>query len=186
MQLETSRLILRRWLPYDIEPFAAMNADAEVMEFFPRRFSHEQTTAMVETIEADFNAEGFGLWALETKETGEFIGYTGLGRLGFDAHFTPNVEVGWRLARAHWGKGFAPEAAAEAMRDGFERIGLNEVVALTAAINKKSIRVMEKLQMRSDPKENFLHPAVAADSILELHVLYRLSLADWQRSIRAD
>ncbi len=178
--LETSRLILRRWLPGDVVPFAAMNADDDVMEFFPRKFSHEQTVDMVATIESDFDSEGFGLWAVEIKATGEFIGYTGLGRLEFDAHFTPNVEVGWRLARAFWGKGFAPEAAAEAIRDGFERIGLPEVVALTAHINKKSIRVMEKLQMKSDPYEDFLHPAVEAGSVLQSHVLYRLSLDYWQ------
>lgn len=91
--LETSRLILRRWLPGDVVPFAAMNADDDVMEFFPRKFSHEQTVDMVATIESDFDSEGFGLWAVEIKATGEFIGYTGLGRLEFDAHFTPNV--GW-------------------------------------------------------------------------------------------
>lgn len=182
MRLETSRLILRRWLSTDIEPFVAMNADLQVMEFFPRMFNREQTEKMVETIEADFCSEGFGLWALELKSTGEFIGYTGLGRPEFDAHFTPCVEIGWRLAHQHWGKGFAPEAAAEAIRDGFVRVGLNEIVAMTAEINKKSIRVMEKLNMKSDSAENFLHPAIAEGSTLRLHVLYRLVVDHWRNS----
>lgn len=141
---------------------------------------------MVENIESGFDLEGFGLWAVEIKASNEFAGFVGLSRPKFEAHFTPCVEVGWRLARLHWGKGYAPEAAAAALRDGFERLSLAEIVSFTAAINKKSIRVMEKIKMKRNPDEDFLHPLVAAGDPLRLHVLFRLSYRDWLSACRTD
>ena len=158
--LQTSRLILRQWKESDIESFAAMNLDPQVMEFYPRTFTIEQTMEMVKNMETNFKKDKFGLWALEIKATGEFIGYVGLGCPQFKAHFTPCVEIGWRIARKCWGNGLVPEAAKEAIRDGFERLNLPEIVSLTAAINKRSIRVMEKIGMKRNPDDDFLHPLI--------------------------
>lgn len=180
VRLRTSRLILRRWEDGDIEPFAALNADPEVMQFFPHSLSREQTVSMVERIEAQFDAAGFSLWALELEATGDFIGFVGLSRPSFAAPFTPCVEVGWRLAKEYWGQGYAPEAAREVLRDGFERLGLPEILSFTAAVNEKSIRVMEKVRMTRDPADDFLHPMVEDGHPLQQHVLYRLLRDNWQ------
>ena len=177
--LRTARLILRRWKQPDIKPFAAMNSDPEVMEFFPSVLSLEQSVDMVKSIEDRFDKEGYGLWAVEIEDTGEFVGFVGLSQPKFDTHFTPCVEVGWRIARRHWGKGYAPEAAKEALRDGFERLDLSEIVSFTAALNNKSIRVMEKIGMRRNAEDDFLHPLVEDGSPLKPHVLYRLSRDQW-------
>jgi ribosomal-protein-alanine N-acetyltransferase len=156
-----------------------MNSDPEVMRFFPRMLDFEQTKSMVESIESKFDIDDFGLWAIEIKETGEFIGFTGLNRPNFQAHFMPCVEVGWRIARSHWGRGYAPEAAVKAMEDGFNRVGLSEIVSFTAAINRKSIRVMEKLEMKTCSEENFLHPVIPDGNPLQLHVLYKAERSAW-------
>lgn len=179
MQLETSRLILRPWKDSDLEPFAALNADPDVMEFFPKLMTLEETAAMVERVNARYEADSFCFWAAEEKETGNFIGFIGLGRPSFEAHFMPCVEIGWRLARPYWGKGYAPEGAKEVLRDGFERANLDEIVAFTAALNAKSIRVMEKISMHRDPKDDFLHPVLEDGHHLKPHVLYRITRAEW-------
>ncbi len=155
MQLETIRLLLRRWRETDIEPFAQINADEKVMEFFSSKLSFEETVRMVERIDSSFDMESLGLWALELKQTGEFIGFTGLSHPRFYTHFTPCTEVGWRLSQSHWGKGYATEAAKEVLRDGFERLGLSEIVSFTTAANDRSIRVMKKLQMHSNHQDDF-------------------------------
>ncbi len=180
--LRTPRLVLRRWEERDIEPFAALNADPEVMQFFPYTLTMEQTISMVDRIEAQFESAGFSLWALEVETTGEFIGFVGLSRPSFQAPFTPCVEIGWRLAKEHWGRGYAPEAAREVLRDGFERIGLLEILSFTAAINEKSVRVMEKVRMTRNPLDDFLHPMVEDGHRLQEHVLYRLARSNWQVS----
>jgi RimJ/RimL family protein N-acetyltransferase len=177
--LETDRLILRGWREADVQPFAAMNADSDVMQHFPSRLSLEQTQQLVEKIVAQFATGNFGLWAVELKSSQEFIGFVGLAVPSFEAHFTPCVEVGWRLAKEHWGNGYAPEAALEVMRDGFVRIGLNEIVSMTATTNKKSMRVMEKIGMVRDPADDFEHPKLPDGHILRPHVLYRLPKAQW-------
>jgi len=171
--LETERLRLRRWKAEDCEPFARLNADARVMEFFSKTATREASDAMAERIERGFAQHGFGLYALELRETGEFIGFTGLAVPEFDAPFMPSVEIGWRLAFEHWGRGLATEAARAALRYGFEELGLTEIVAFTVPANKRSWRVMEKIGMTHDPRGDFDHPKVPEGSALKRHVLYR-------------
>jgi ribosomal-protein-alanine N-acetyltransferase len=173
--LSTPRLILRRWGADDREPFAAMNADREVMEFFPAPLTRTESDALVDSIEAHFERHGFGLWALEVKESGEFAGFTGLAVPSFEAPFTPAVEVGWRLARSAWGHGYATEAARASLAFGFERLGLEEVVSFTTVGNSRSRAVMERLGMSHDPADDFEHPLVAVGDPLRPHVLYRLA-----------
>ncbi len=180
-EIRTSRLILRRWRESDRERFAALNADPTVMEYFPSMLSRHESDAYVDGIEASFESLGYGLWATERLDNAVFIGYVGLWLATFDAHFTPAVEVGWRLDRPFWGFGYAPEAAAAAVADGFGRLGLSEIVSFTAAINAKSRRVMEKIEMTHDPSDDFDHPSVAADSALRRHVLYRLAAPTGRR-----
>lgn len=173
MEVETERLLLRRWKETDLAPFAAMNADPEVMEYFPATLTRAESDAYVERIEQHFGDAGFGLWAVEMLEDGSFAGSVGLWSAAFSAHFTPAVEVGWRLDRRFWGRGIATEAASAALADGFGRLGLTEVVSFTAVINTPSRRVMERLGMTHDPKDDFDHPSVAEGSPLRRHVLYR-------------
>jgi RimJ/RimL family protein N-acetyltransferase len=172
--IKTDRLILRRWLDQDLEPFAALNNDPEVMRFFPALQDRAQSVALIERTEQSFAQNGFGLWAVEEQSSGELIGFVGLASPKFEAHFTPCVEVGWRLAKKFWGKGYAQEAARAAVQDGFDRLGLTEIVSFTSTLNLPSIKVMERLQMTRDPADDFAHPNLAADSPLSLHVLYRL------------
>jgi ribosomal-protein-alanine N-acetyltransferase len=182
--LRTDRLLLRRWKDSDLEPFAALNSDAEVMRHFPKHLTREETASMIERIEIFFDKDGLGLWAVEECEQGDFVGFVGLSKPKFEAHFTPCVEVGWRLAKHHWGKGFAQEAARAALEDGYKRLGLDEIVSFTASQNLRSIKVMERLQMTRNPAEDFMHPALPADHPLALHVLYRLKAKDYCRENR--
>ncbi|MBM3674390.1 MAG: GNAT family N-acetyltransferase [Actinobacteria bacterium] len=171
----TERLRLRRWRAGDLEPFADLNADPQVMEHLPAPLSRAESDAMVERIEETFDVRGFGLWAVEVRASGAFAGYVGLWPATFDAHFTPAVEVGWRLARSQWGRGYATEAARAATGDGFDRLGLSEIVSFTAAVNGRSQRVMDKLGMTRDPTDDFDHPALPESHRLRRHVLYRLT-----------
>lgn len=174
-ELHSERLLLRRWRAEDRDPFAALNADPVVMEFFPATLSRTESDAFIDRIEDDFVTHGFGLWALELKSSGDFVGYVGLWVATFDAHFTPAIEVGWRTAQRFWGSGLAPEAARVAITDGFDRVGLDEIVSFTSAINRKSRRVMEKVSMTHDPRDDFEHPSVPVGNPLRPHVLYRLT-----------
>jgi ribosomal-protein-alanine N-acetyltransferase len=176
---QTARLILRRWRPADRDPFAALNADPDVMQHFPAPLSRAGSDAFADRIEARFADNGYGLWALELRDTGEFIGFTGLSPVLFVAPFTPTVEVGWRLARSAWGHGYATEAGAEALRFGFEDARLDEIVSFTSTGNEPSRAVMRRLGTRRDPAEDFAHPSLAADHPLSTHVLYRLRRDDW-------
>jgi RimJ/RimL family protein N-acetyltransferase len=174
-ELRTERLLLRGWREQDREPFAALNADPAVMEHFPAPLDRVRSDALVDAIEARFERDGFGLWALEVESSGEFIGFTGLAIPAFEAHFTPAVEVGWRLARSAWGQGYATEAGRAALAFGFGQGGLAEVVSFTSAGNLRSRAVMERLGMRRDPADDFEHPDLAPDDPLRPHVLYRLA-----------
>jgi ribosomal-protein-alanine N-acetyltransferase len=178
-ELETGRLILRRWREGDLDLFAALNSDGEVMEHMVSTLSTDETAAMIERIEAHFEANGFGLWAVELALTGEFVGFAGLSIPRFEAHFTPAVEVGWRLSRSHWGKGYATEAAAAAMEFGFNQAELDEIVSFAVPANTRSTRVMERLGMTRDPADDFDHPVVSEPSPLQRHVLYRISRERW-------
>ncbi|NND84694.1 MAG: GNAT family N-acetyltransferase [Acidimicrobiia bacterium] len=173
----TERLTLRRWVESDLPGFAAMNVDPDVMEYFPAFVSEEDTRAVVERFESLFDEVGYGPWALE--HDGEFIGFTGLLIHTFPAHFTPAVEVGWRLRKEAWGHGFATEAARAALRVGFEDHAIDEIVSMTVPANVKSVAVMERLGMVRDPADDFDHPRVPEGSPLRRHVLYRLSAKKW-------
>jgi len=174
MELRTDRLVLRRWRDDDRAPFAALNADREVMKHFPSTLTRAESDAFIDRIEVFLEANGYGLWAVERLDRDEFIGFVGLALASFEAHFTPAVEVGWRLGRQHWGHGFATEAARIAVTDGFERLGLDEIVSFTATTNLPSQRVMERLGMTRDPEDDFDHPGVPIGHRLRRHVLYRL------------
>ena len=173
--LQTQRLILRGWRQSDLEPFAQMNADAEVMKYFPATLSRQESDALVERIENHHQAHGFALWAMEERSTGAFIGFIGLNVPKFQAHFTPTVEVGWRLARKFWGQGYATEGARRAISYGFDDLDLTEIVAFTAQSNLRSIAVMKRLGMTYQEADDFDHPALPSGHPLQRHVLYRLN-----------
>jgi RimJ/RimL family protein N-acetyltransferase len=172
--MDTERLIMRRWRESDREPFAAMNADPEVMEHFPSPLTRVESDAFVDKIEWGFDEWGYSLWALEVRETGDFIGFAGLLLQTFEAPFTPAVEVGWRLARHAWGHGYATEAGARALEHGFTEVGLEEIVSMTAVRNVRSRAVMERLGMTRDPADDFEHSRLPEGHPLRPHVLYRL------------
>jgi ribosomal-protein-alanine N-acetyltransferase len=180
-ELRTPRLILRRWRDTDREPFAALNADVGVMEHFPAPLHRKESDDFVDRIEAGFDARGWGLWAVEVPGTVTFIGFIGLNPATFDAPFTPAVEVGWRLAREHWGHGYATEGARAALAFGFEDLALDEIVSFTSHGNTRSRRVMERLGMQHDPADDFDNPNLPAGDALRAHVLYRLDRERWQR-----
>jgi RimJ/RimL family protein N-acetyltransferase len=173
-QSRTDRLLLRRWRESDREPFAEMNADPIVMEHFPALLTSGESDAFVDRIERHFEEHGYGLWAVEALDTQSFIGYVGLWPATFEAHFTPAVEVGWRLRRACWGHGYATEAARAALAYGFGVVRLDEIVSMTAVTNVRSQRVMQKLGMTRDPSDDFDHPALPEGHRLQRHVLYRV------------
>jgi RimJ/RimL family protein N-acetyltransferase len=174
-RIRTDRLLLRRWRAEDREPFSRMNADPRVMEFFPARLSREESDATADRIEAHFQKHGFSLWAVEVPGEAPFIGFIGLAVPRFEAAFTPCVEIGWRLAAEHWGRGYATEGARAALAFGFESLGLDEIVSMTVPTNIRSRRVMEKIGMVHCPAEDFEHPLVPEGHLLRRHVLYRLS-----------
>ncbi|TDC51192.1 N-acetyltransferase [Actinomadura sp. KC345] len=172
-------MVLRRWEAGDREPFAALNADPEVMAHFPAPLTRAESDAMVDGIEARFEGEGFGFWALETADTNRFIGFTGLAVVRFDAPFTPAVEIGWRLARSAWGHGYAAEAARRALRFAFDDARLDEVVSFTSTANLRSQAVMERIGMVRDAAGDFDHPLVDDGHRLKRHVLWRITAAAW-------
>jgi RimJ/RimL family protein N-acetyltransferase len=172
-ELETERLLLRRWTPADRAAFALLNADARVLEYLPAALSREASDHVADRIEAHFAQHGFGLWAVEVKEGPQFIGFIGLAQPRFEAHFTPCVEIGWRLAAEHWGRGYATEGARAALAFGFQELGLAEIVSFTVPDNIRSRRVMEKIGMRHDPAGDFDHPVLPEGHRLRKHVLYR-------------
>ncbi len=169
----TARLRLRRWRDADREPFARINADPEVMRHFPAPLSRAESDALVDRAEAHFAAHGFGLWAAELRATGQLAGYIGLVVPNFEAHFTPAVEIGWRLDSALWNQGLATEGAREVLRYAFEELRLPEVVSFTVPGNLASRRVMEKIGLALDPAGDFDHPRLPEGHPLRRHVLYR-------------
>ena len=175
--IETPRLILRRWRDSDREPFARINADPRVMEFFPSPLSPAQSDALMARIETHFRKHGFGLYAAELRSDGTFAGFIGLSVPSFHAHFTPCVEIGWRLASDVWGQGLATEAAQATLKHARDVLRLERVVSFTVPANVRSVRVMEKVGMTHDPAEDFEHPQLPPRHPLRRHVLYRLSLS---------
>jgi RimJ/RimL family protein N-acetyltransferase len=178
IEFETDRLRLRQWLATDREPFAALNAEPRVMEFFPATLDRSASDAMADRCESLVAERGWGFWAAEIKRSGQFIGFVGLHILSPALPFSPCVEIGWRLAFRHWGKGFASEAARGALRVGFELLNLSEIVSFTAIRNLRSRALMERLGMR-EVSSTFEHPQIPVGSALRLHCLYRLSREQW-------
>jgi RimJ/RimL family protein N-acetyltransferase len=178
-QLKTARLLLRRWRAGDLAALAAINADPAVMEFMPRTLSVAESEVSIERFEACFDANGYGLWAVEVTGhrpgNAPCIGFVGLTPVDIDVAFAPAVEIGWRLARRCWGRGLATEAALAAVSFGFQECDLTEIVSFTAERNVRSRGVMARLGMRHDPREDFGHPLLEVHDPLRRHVLYRLS-----------
>jgi RimJ/RimL family protein N-acetyltransferase len=173
-ELRTERLWLRQWRPEDSEPFAAMNADPRVMEYFPGTLSRQESDAITARIAAHFRERGFGLWAVEVPGVTPLAGLIGLSTPRFEAAFTPCVEIGWRLAAESWGHGYATEGARAALDFGFQVVGLEEIVSFTTVQNVRSRHVMEKIGMTHDIAGDFDHPLLPAGHRLSRHVLYRL------------
>lgn len=172
--MTTERLTLRCFTSADRDVFAALNADPRVMRHFPATLGRGESDALLQRIERHFSEHGFGLYAAQLNATGECLGFIGLSVPTFEAHFTPCVEIGWRLRAEHWGQGLATEGARAVVDHAFTQLGLRELVALTVPANRPSRRVMEKLGFQHDPAEDFYHPRLPAGHPLRPHVLYRL------------
>ena len=178
IELETPRLLLRQWRDSDRAPFAAMNADPLVMQFFHSLPAREASDASVDAWQSQFAARGWSNWAVELRSSGAFIGFVGLSIPRRVLPFSPCVEVGWRLAREHWGRGYATEGARAALRVGFEKLALAEIVSFTSAINLRSRAVMERIGMH-DSHEDFEHPGIPENHPLRPHCLYRIARTQW-------
>jgi RimJ/RimL family protein N-acetyltransferase len=184
--LRTERLLLRRWRDSDRQPFAALNADPEVMKHFPARLTRAESDSAIDRLEAFFDQRGFGRWAVEIVATARFIGFTGLSVPQFTAHFMPAVEIGWRLAREAWGHGYATEAARAALTFGFDPagpLGLTEVVSITSTENVRSQAVMARLGMTHDPADDFDYPKLPEGHRLRRSVLWRMSADRWRSAL---
>lgn len=179
-ELRTNRLLLRPWRESDREPFAALNADPRVMEFFPAPLSREESDELLDRLAADGARHGVGLWAVEAPGIAPFLGFVGLANVRFMARFMPAVEVGWRLAAPFWGHGYATEAAQASLAFGFERLGLAEIITFTVPTNVRSRRVMERLRFHRNPADDFDHQLMPDGHPLQRHVLYRLKKAEWE------
>ncbi len=173
MSFETLRLRLRQWEDRDYEPFARMNADPHVMEFFPKTLSAEESNEVAKRIRAFIATHGWGFWAVEDNKTKQFIGFVGLNIPRADLPFSPCVEIGWRLGFTYWGKGYATEAACAALDVGFRRLGLPEIVSFTAWNNLRSQAVMERIGMHRVPGE-FVFPGLPSSCLLRRHVLFSI------------
>ncbi len=178
-RLESDRLRLRQWQAADLPAFAEMGADPVVMEHFPARLDRERSDALALRFKAMIDDRGWGVWALERKAGGEFIGFVGLNIPSDELPFSPCVEIAWRLAQGYWHQGYASEAARVALRFGFVELDLEEIVAFTSLGNLRSQAVMARLGMRRSP-ENFQHPALPEGHPLREHCLYRLARGDWR------
>jgi RimJ/RimL family protein N-acetyltransferase len=177
--LETARLWLRCWRDDDLEPFASLNADHRVRQHFPHTLDREQSDKEAAWIRNGMSNRDFGLWAVEVPGTANFVGFTGLSVPYFKAHFTPCVEIGWRLAFDYWGKGYATEAASAALAYAFQSLDLEEVVSFTVPANRRSIAVMERLGMTRSPTDDFAHPGLPDGHPIRPHVLYRIKQSGW-------
>lgn len=183
VRLETTRIRLRQWRDEDLEPFASLNADPKVMEFFPAPLTRTESDAMALRVRGLIEERGWGFWALEIKDVVPFAGFVGMHVSTATLPFSPCVEIGWRLASGLWGRGYATEAAQTALAFGFRTLGLAEIVAFTAVGNRPSRRVMERLGMTHDQDGGFEHPGVPEGHPLRPHVLYRLRREDWEAQL---
>jgi RimJ/RimL family protein N-acetyltransferase len=181
VEVDTARLRLRQWRESDREPFAALNADPAVMEFFLSPLSRESSDASIDAWQSQLASRGWSNWALELKASGELLGFTGLSIPRRVLPFSPCVEVGWRLARKHWGQGYATEAARAALEVGFARLDLREIVSFTTVGNVRSRAVMERIGMR-DARQDFEYPGFPEGHPLRRHCLYRIAREEWAQS----
>ena len=172
--IETSRLILRQWTENDIAPFAAINRNEQVMEYFPHRLSYDETCDFYRRITDEFADSGFGLYAVELKETKEFIGYVGFHRFNFEACFSPGTEIGWRISPEYWNRGYATEAAKACLNYARHENLFDRLYSFTAVCNRRSERVMQKIGMKY--VRDFLHPALPDNHPLQKHVLYSIEI----------
>lgn len=173
LMIRTERLLLRRWRESDRLPWARLCADVRVMRYFPAVLSRGEADRLLDRFDAVFDNHEYGPWALEHLDSKRFIGFVGLVPVEHEAHFTPAIEIGWRLAFDAWGHGFASEAASRVLREAFDSFALNEVVSLTAVSNIRSRQVMERIKMTHDAADDFFHPLLPQDHPLSRHVLYR-------------
>lgn len=171
--IKTQRLILRPWCNEDLEPFAKLNGDPRVREFFPGILNKQESDAVSRLFLESIEKNGWGFWAAALSQTGEFIGFIGLQQVDTPFPFVPAVEIGWRLAFEHWGKGYATEGAQAALQYGFETLDLEEIVSFTPVNNRRSRNVMDKIGMHHDPADDFDHPKISEGHPLRKHVLYR-------------
>jgi len=178
--LSTDRLLMRRWLQSDREPFAALNGDQETMRFFPETLDRVASDALVDRIESRFDEQGYGLWALEVTETGQFIGFTGLNPMPDGTPGAGGLEVGWRLAKSAWHHGYATEAAKAALAVAFDGLGLDEIWSMTSVINEPSMAVMRRIGMTEAAR--FDHPRVPQGHVLAAHVAYHLTSTEFAGS----
>ncbi|MFN0065226.1 MAG: GNAT family N-acetyltransferase [Chlamydiales bacterium] len=181
--IQTDRLILRQWNDENFVSFAELNADPRVMEFFPAPWTREESKTSMQTARKHIEMYGWGKWAVSLLATGEFIGSIGLEEIDFQASFSPNIELGYRLAFEHWGKGYAFEGAKAALEYGFSHLNLQEIVAFTPVQNLRSQHVMKRIDMHNDPSHNFDHPKLAEGHPLKRHVLYRLTATEWRERL---
>ena len=179
--IETERLILRTWQKEDAKAYFQINQDPKVIEFLRGPLTREQVQDFIQYVRHHGEQYGYTTWAVELKETGVLMGFIGLNYVDWPAHFTPAVEIGWRLGSQYWGKGYATEGAKAALAYGFEQCNLHEIVAFTVPANIRSIRVMEKIGLELDINGDFAHPKLPQDHPLSKHILYRLSRSSWQR-----
>ena len=182
IELKTERLRLRQWRQEDFPAFAMLNADPEVMEFYPERLNKEESNEMAKRFEALIVYRGWGFWVVEKLDEKAFMGFVGLHEPTYDLPVTPCVEIGWRLAKEYWGYGYASEAANASLEVAFEKLNLPEVYSFTSVLNKKSRTVMERLGM-VDMKQNFEHPMIPEDSPLREHVLYKIDKKNWETTL---
>jgi len=176
--IETARLILRQWQTEDYASFAQMSTNPQVMQYFPKLLNRTESDAFIDKVKAIIELKGWGFWAVELKETQQFIGFVGLHDQPTQFSFSPCVEIGWRLDQAFWGKGYASEAANAALAFAFDQLKLEKVVSFTTLDNKKSQKVMEKIKMRKITE--FQHPALDLNHPLSWHVLYEISKQEFK------
>ena len=177
--LFTSRLKLTVFSQLHLSELVRLNADPEVMRYFPATLNPEESAALLQRIIEHQRINRYSLFALHLKESDAFVGWCGLMKVPFSAHFTPAVEIGWRLNKIFWGKGLAPEAARSVLRFGFLELGLSEIVSFTAELNQPSLRVMQKIGMQCNPEDTFDHPKLPVNHPLQRHILYRLQKTGW-------
>ena len=181
IELKTERLLLRQWRSEDYTAFSKMNEEPDVMEFYPATLTQKESDAMADKIKNLIEKNGWGFWAVELIDESQFIGFVGLYEPAYILPVTPCVEIGWRLDKNYWGKGYATEAAMAALNFGFSELDLKEIFSFTSINNFKSRAVMERLNMYNT-NQNFEHPIIPENNPLREHVLYKIDKDDWLKS----